>query len=178
MHGWLNIGASNANISRDDRLLHDDENVPLLGQQNQGGGGDPLDAYFIHDGNISDVREALNQTMARDVPWFNGSRKRLLTFWLPFWVLGAVIVIPVAMRTLRIPSGVVKEKSLSIYYSGICLQYFLLFMVARDLLFMLYWFINGDFLGFWKNIVWHIFSVPLDCFVLLVLGSWGAIVMN
>ena len=61
---------------------------------------------------------------------------------------------------------------------GVILQGYFLFIVARDLLIMLTMFISGDYLGFWKAMFFHMIGLPLDCLVLLMVCTWGAMVMN
>ena len=58
---------------------------------------------------------------------------------------------------------------------GATLQSYLIFLVARDLITTIYFFILGDFLGFWKAISLHLISLPIDCFFLLIFGIWGAV---
>mmetsp|Transcript_21161 Transcript_21161/g.26100 ORF Transcript_21161/g.26100 Transcript_21161/m.26100 type:complete len:162 (+) Transcript_21161:1092-1577(+) len=64
------------------------------------------------------------------------------------------------------------------YLSGIVLQGWFLLIVLRDFIFIIYEFFFGDQLGFWRALSYHLLSVPIDSFVLLILCSWSAIVMK
>ena len=72
----------------------------------------------------------------------------------------------------------VQPISKSMYLSGTVLQGWFLLIVMRDFAFIVYEFFFGDQLGFWRALSYHLLSVPVDSFVLLVLCSWGAIVMS
>lgn len=67
---------------------------------------------------------------------------------------------------------------MGLYYAGVNLQYYFIFMVIRDLTFIFYWFYDGDFLGFWKNLIWHVVSIFVDSFILIILSVWCAIVLH
>ena len=67
---------------------------------------------------------------------------------------------------------------MGLYYAGVNLQYYFIFMVVRDLTFIFYWFYDGDFLGFWKNLIWHVVSIFVDSFILIILSVWCAIVLH
>ena len=83
-----------------------------------------------------------------------------------------------ALGTFKTPPNSVKIFSLGVYYAGVNLQYYFVFMVMRDLVFIIYWFYDGDFLGFWKNLIWHVISILVDSFILIILAVWCAIVLH
>lgn len=72
----------------------------------------------------------------------------------------------------------VQPISKSMYLSGIVLQGWFLLIIMRDFCFIVYEFFFGDQLGFWRALSYHLLSVPIDSFVLLILCSWAAIVMK
>ena len=57
------------------------------------------------------------------------------------------------------------------------LNYFV-FIALRDSVIIMYEFIFGDFMGFWKAVSLQIINVPLDCFVLLILTTSSAISLS
>ena len=119
-----------------------------------------------------------NELAMLPVPWLNNSRKRLLLIWGPFQLIAILFVLYFSAATFSVPPAVVKNFNKSLFAMGVIIQGYFLFIVARDLTIMLTHFFSNDYLGFWKALSINLICIPIDCIVLLVLSTWGAMVMN
>lgn len=111
-------------------LIADEEAAPLIHEQRSHARDsvfrdfEEAEQNLLHEGNISEVRDARAQEMAQSMPWLNGSRRKLLLIWLPFSALFAMLVVFTTMQLHQVSAIKVKEHSEGLLQAGHAIQFY------------------------------------------------------
>ena len=112
------------------------------------------------------------------IPWWNGSRLRLMTIYLPLLLAEIAAVAVLAYNVFRVPTANVSIHNTALTYCGLLTAQYFIFIACKDLAIFLSQLFYGGFTGFWSALILHLLSLTLDVIVLLGLAIWGSVVLN
>ena len=108
-------------------------------------------------------------------------QKALCKWILPINILALCVLTYCAMTTFSVDRTTAIEKSKSIFYAGIFLQSYWIYIVLRDLMITINFFARGQGLGtdvVLAVLVVHFFSACIDLLVLSGLSIWSSVAIN
>lgn len=123
-------------------------------------------------GNAADVIEARRQHLLND------AQTRIAKWIFPVNLLALIGCISCAYYIFTIDRKLALESGKSLYYAGVSLQGYFIYIVMRDTTLTLSHFVRGHQQGFLIVILAHYFMSCLDNLLLTGLAIWGTVAVN
>ena len=97
---------------------------------------------------------------------------QIIKYIFPVQFLVTVIVVMTSIKTFPVDRHIAMEEYKSLYLAGVCLQAYLLFVVVRDYLISIGYFMRKDRDAFILVLLTHYFASCLDNLLMSVLLLW------